>query len=321
MHTIMKMQNTKQLIYMLPTGAGKSVLFMTPAMMRNTGTTVVIVPFTALIEDLAKRARRRGIDVLQYTNAGVVAREALPRVPKLVLVSTNMAINKGEIQIFMNYMNQLASSEHLQQIFIDEVHIVATDWTYRASLGKLTWLHRFKTPMIMLTAMLMKNMETEFCKMMLLQYGRIIRDKTTKLNTRYKFYDVGKKEDAVLAQVVLEVTQARTRHRTDSKSIIYCRSVNDTREMAEAIGCKAYHNSMSNEARSDVLSQWAGGYGDGFTTATTALKTNINQNKIGSIMHHKITYRLIEYIQQTDHKAQHAKEMVRCITLHDSKMP
>ena len=321
MHAIMKMQGAEQLICVLPTGAGKSVLFMAPAVMRGTGTTVVIVPFTALIEDLAERARSRGIDVLQYTNAGVVSREALPRVPKLVLVSADVAVGEGEMQMFMNYMDRLASGGHLQRIFIDEAHVAATDWTYRASLGKLTRLHRFKTPMIMLTATLMKSMETEFREMLLLRHGRIIRDRTTKLNARYEFYDVGKKEGAILEQVVLEVTQARMGHGVDGKGIVYCRSVDDTRETAEAIGCEAYHSGMSDEARSDVLSRWAGGHGGGFTAATTALGTGIDQGGIGSIVHHGMAYGLIEYMQQTGRGARRAGETVRCITLHDGKMP
>lgn len=321
MHTIMRMQGAEQLICVLPTGAGKSVLFMAPAVMRGTGTTVVIVPFTALIDDLAERARSKGVDVLQYTNTAVLAREALPGVPKLVLVSADIAVGEGDMQMFMNYMDRLASGGHLQRIFIDEAHVAATDWTYRASLGKLTRLHRFKTPIIMLTATLMKSMETEFREMMLLRHARIIRDRTTKLNARYEFYDVGKKEGAILRQVVLEVAQATRSHGIDDKGIVYCKSVDDTRETAEAIGCEAYHSGMSDEARSDVLSRWAGGQGSRFTAATTALGAGIDKGSIKTIVHHNMAYGLIEYMQQTGRGGRRLGEMVRCITLHDGKMP
>jgi superfamily II DNA helicase RecQ len=46
----------------LLTGASKSVLFMLPALLSVTGTYIVVVPFSALIDDLVDRARERGVD-------------------------------------------------------------------------------------------------------------------------------------------------------------------------------------------------------------------------------------------------------------------
>ena len=55
------------LIIVLPTGGGKSILFMLPALMDDANTSfglisIVIVPFVALTEDLIARAREFGID-------------------------------------------------------------------------------------------------------------------------------------------------------------------------------------------------------------------------------------------------------------------
>ncbi|KAL5430422.1 hypothetical protein PMIN07_012600 [Paraphaeosphaeria minitans] len=53
------------LVVVLPTGGGKSLLFMVPACLNHAGVTVVVVPFRALIEDLATRIRARGIDCVE----------------------------------------------------------------------------------------------------------------------------------------------------------------------------------------------------------------------------------------------------------------
>ncbi len=50
------------LFLVLPTGAGKSVSFMVPAMFRDAGTTVVITPLVALVEDMLRRCKDAGID-------------------------------------------------------------------------------------------------------------------------------------------------------------------------------------------------------------------------------------------------------------------
>lgn len=60
----------ESVIMVLPTGAGKSVLFMLPAVMRDTGTSIVVVPFVALADDLIERARLAGLDCIRFRSVG-----------------------------------------------------------------------------------------------------------------------------------------------------------------------------------------------------------------------------------------------------------
>ena len=48
MRTILGLGRGQSAICVLPTGAGKSILFMLPAMLPRTGTSIVVVPFVAL---------------------------------------------------------------------------------------------------------------------------------------------------------------------------------------------------------------------------------------------------------------------------------
>ena len=41
------------MIVVLPIGAGKSVLFMLPAVMRHIGISIIVMPFVALADNLA----------------------------------------------------------------------------------------------------------------------------------------------------------------------------------------------------------------------------------------------------------------------------
>ncbi len=62
-----------------------------------------------------------------------------------------------------------------------------TDLSYREALTKLKELYRFTRPIVMLTATLMKTIERDFRAIVLLPNAAIIRDRTIKTNTRYKF--------------------------------------------------------------------------------------------------------------------------------------
>ncbi|KAF1955455.1 hypothetical protein CC80DRAFT_549137 [Byssothecium circinans] len=59
------------LVVVLPTGRGKSLLFMVPACLDNPGVTVVVVPYRALIEDLVRRIRDSGIDCMEWKHGEI----------------------------------------------------------------------------------------------------------------------------------------------------------------------------------------------------------------------------------------------------------
>ena len=60
MHAVINGQTP--LVVVLPTGGGKSLLFMVPAYLDAIGVTVVVVPYRTLADNLVDRIRRSRID-------------------------------------------------------------------------------------------------------------------------------------------------------------------------------------------------------------------------------------------------------------------
>ena len=50
----------------MPTGGRKSLLFTAPACLDRIGTTIVVVPFRALINDLVEKAKKTGINSVEW---------------------------------------------------------------------------------------------------------------------------------------------------------------------------------------------------------------------------------------------------------------
>lgn len=90
------LRGKKNLIIVLPTGGGKSMIFMVPAKMENGRVTVVIVPFLALRQDLDVRCRAIGISPLWWKN-GERGQSSL------VLVTTDQAATSD----FRSYLGSL----------------------------------------------------------------------------------------------------------------------------------------------------------------------------------------------------------------------
>lgn len=90
MHAILDAKAGRNVISVLPTGAGKSILFMLPGIMKDTGTSIVVVPFVALTEDLMTRAREAGVDCIEFKTSISAGRESLPRAARLVVISADV---------------------------------------------------------------------------------------------------------------------------------------------------------------------------------------------------------------------------------------
>ncbi|KAK6706732.1 hypothetical protein SNK04_004235 [Fusarium graminearum] len=203
MRSIMALKADEAAINVLPTGAGKSILFMLPAVMENTGTSIVVVPFVALMDDLVTRATDMGVDCIQYRSSMSSGREGMPRAARLIVVSADI-VSSAE---FSGYVDGLSCTGLLQRIFVDECHTVIMDIGYRAKLGELVGLRRFGCPLVLLTATLPVVLEDWFRGEMLAKSAIIVRDRTVKLNCRYEVQQVKPGRDAVENRTVEVIKQ------------------------------------------------------------------------------------------------------------------
>ncbi|KAJ4009377.1 hypothetical protein NW761_015236 [Fusarium oxysporum] len=231
MYRIMRLENngirSELLIVVLPTGGGKSILFMLPAFMEDkqgTGggpVSIVVVPFVSLVQDLVLRARKLGIDCMEWRSNIDQERDERQRDARLVVVSADMAVSKG----FTAYVESIRGQGLLERVFFDECHTAIMDVSYRERLGLLTGLHRFGCPLVMLTAMLPVSMEDWFRERMLAQEATIIRAPTMRVNIRYRVEQVRPGKTAIEDGVVAAMKAIEGRMGTAQRGVIYCRSI------------------------------------------------------------------------------------------------
>ena len=82
-------------VAVMPTGAGKSILFMLPAWVEPGGTTVVVVPLIALRGDMKRRCDEFGIECIKWE------RTQQPDGAAIILVTPESAV-RGPFRIFLN---------------------------------------------------------------------------------------------------------------------------------------------------------------------------------------------------------------------------
>ena len=101
--TIIALKGEEIAINILPTGARKSILFILLGIIYNTGISIIIILFIALIKDLIGQATKIGINCIQFIIAINIKREILSRAARLVIISADIVISDR----FLIYINEL----------------------------------------------------------------------------------------------------------------------------------------------------------------------------------------------------------------------
>lgn len=126
----------RPIVVVMPTGCGKSVLFMLPAWAEKGGTTIVVVPLIALRKDMKRRCESFNIPCVEW-DSYLPSEKAT-----IVLVTPEAAVSDG----FSTYINELKATRQLDRIFIDECHVILNkDNRFRPKLQELGRLHMAET--------------------------------------------------------------------------------------------------------------------------------------------------------------------------------
>ncbi|RYP53350.1 hypothetical protein DL770_010995 [Monosporascus sp. CRB-9-2] len=325
MAKVMALQGGQVLIVVLPTGGGKSILFILPPAVEKLGTTVVVVPFVALMDDLVERAAAFGVDCLRWQPAARTRRDEPLREARLVVVSADLASSDE----FTAYADGLRARGLLQRIFVDECHTIIMDAGYRTALAGLRGLYRFDRPVILLTATLPVRLERWFRREMVAGDAGIVRAATVKQNIRYRVTTVSPGSTAVADEVVRTVSRLEKGMGGGQKGVVYCRTKKTCEALAERLGCDFYHSGITDEGRRrQVLRRWAGGgEGEGereggasrWITATTGLGTGVDIEGIVAVVHAEQPYGLVDFVQQTGRGGRRDGEVVESVIVTDGR--
>jgi superfamily II DNA helicase RecQ len=275
------------LVVVLPTGGGKSLLFSVPACLDDSGVTVVVVPYRALIEDLVGRIQKCGINCMEWKHG-----ESNPAT--IVVVSADVAGDITSNGNFISYAVMLNGKGLLRRVVVDECHLIFTSSDWRPKLARLKNLRLLSCPIVLLTATLPPVREGELCESMLIQVATYIRASTVRPNTRYtvSWCKQGKAQEAALATCQRQRQRMKERR---VKGVVYCHSKAQCEEMAEELDCGYYHAGVVD--RAEPLAEWL--KEGGWIVATSALGTGVDFPGIVFILHVGMPWSMIDFAQES----------------------
>jgi Lhr-like helicase len=286
-------RSAEQVVLVLGTGSGKTLVFLVGAAIADAGTTILVLPAVALRGDMIRRCHQVGIRPLIWT---LDCRQSA----SLVIVSAEAACT----QSFLEYAHRLVNSQELARIVVDEAHFTITANDYRECMSQLGWyLRQIRTQTVWLTATLPPVMQDVFVEYNKLVRPTIIRESTNRSNIKY----LVSPEDGQgsLLQKAADLVRrfwpsTNIFDHSRDKIIIYCRTRDEVDELQEILQCPAYTSkSGSEEEKGAILGCWLNDPHQPVIAATSALGAGFDYPYIRWVIHVDAPDKMTDFSQES----------------------
>jgi superfamily II DNA helicase RecQ len=224
-----------------------------------------------------------------------------PNAAAVVLVTPESAVGEE----FATFLNRLRATRQLDQIVIDECHIILNRrYTFRKQMQQLGRLVAAETQIVMLTATLLLSEEDKLFRRMHFKRDqvKIVRARTTQTNVAYQVMrvDKGLQKQEVETVVVNKVRQKMRQYKS-GKIIIYGNSVAKVKTLAEKFSCDAYYHDTVGKA--SILADFIAGK-QRVMVATSALGMEVDIPNIRCIIHVDWPRTILDYAQESSRAGQ-----------------
>ncbi|KAH9918818.1 hypothetical protein B0H21DRAFT_682125, partial [Amylocystis lapponica] len=265
------------LIAILPTGGGKSACYEIPSIVIPDRLSIVFVPYVPLIKDQMRRAEERGVKVAKWRSNLII-----PPDLQILYVSWENVQAEALVQFIRN------NYRRIHRIVIDECHTILTSSDFRPKLRAMDNVQEFGIPKLYLSATLAPHLETEFMKMSGLSPNStlIIRAPTNRPELSYQVARTRTMEEAYLLSRRLVHQLHQQVFQPDSRGIIFCRSVADSKTISDELGCIIHNSRLTKEAREENQAKWMLGQapGDQWIAATSSFVHGIDAPYVDAVI-------------------------------------
>ena len=307
--------NFDDVLYIAPTGQGKSVLFQLPAVMEaGKHLTIVISPMLALQYDQVRKLQRKGVAACALNSdlTPAARREMLEALPHTMLLYL------APEQLLRKDLREALRHCDVTRVVVDKAHIlVQTRDRFRPSYGKVgefICALPNRPQIIACTATATKRECQEIQQALGMHCCTCYRNSVYRDNLRLTVREVSRRD--LMPSAVLDELEDWNRK---GLALVFCQTVQDVQQLTKYLNdhgwmaCEYYAKMPKEDKNACVCDYTAGKYS--VVVATSAFGLGVDIPNIRLVIHAGLPLGMSDYTQQIGRGGRNGKK-TRCILLH-----
>jgi ATP-dependent DNA helicase RecQ len=282
----------KDVLTLLPTGAGKSICYQIPVLCKK-GIGIVISPLIALMQDQVKDLKAKNINAINL--GGEIDFYTQQRIFKDIQAGIYQFIYCSPEKLAQKNFQDFLQSIPIQLIAIDEAHCIS-QWGYdfRPSYRKLDIIKKLfpSIPVLAMTASAIPMVQEDMIKQLQLKQPTIITSSFLRPNLSYAVKKVAVKLHSVRSIL----------SQTNGSTIIYCGTRNNVTQLTQLLkaykfSVEEYHAGLPIPIRKAVQESWMNNQTQ-IVVCTSAFGMGINKPDVRTVIHYDVPGSIEQYYQE-----------------------
>jgi ATP-dependent DNA helicase RecQ len=305
----------RDLLAVMPTGSGKSLLYQLPSLVSD-GVTVVVSPLIALIKDQIDKMVAKGVTAVRIDSTLTVKQRrevnALVQSPggKLLLTTPERMADPE----FRTFLRTAAGNVGVSRFVVDEAHCVS-QWGHDFRPAYLSLRKAIdevgRPPILATTATAPPHVREDILHQLGIESAEIVTTTFDRPNLHYEVIVFHDEDEKMRTLVTLLKKLPRP-------GIVYCATVKKVEELHEALSrwgipVARYHGRLNKKER-DTEQQRFMDSKDIVMVATNAFGLGIDKQDIRNVLHYHVPGSLEAYAQEAGRGGRDGKP-ARCVLL------